>query len=178
VSAPPSIRAATVADAHAIAEVHVEGWRWGYRGLLPDAVIDALDVAERERQWVKGFTDDWRDGDACVVAERGGRIVGFAACGPAADEHVAPPARAGEVYSIYLRDGVQGTGVGRALFAEVERALRDHGFERAVLWVLEDNALARRFYEAAGWRWDGTRSDHNFECANRPILRYATELSG
>lgn len=176
-NSPLTIRSATVADARAIAEVHVEGWRWGYRGLLPDAVIDAIDVADRERQWVTGFTDDWRDGDACVVAEREGRIVGFAACGPAADEHVAPPAHAGEVYSIYLRDGVQGTGVGRALFAEAERALRDHGFERAVLWVLEDNALARRFYEAAGWRWDGTRSHHNFECSNRPILRYATELS-
>ena len=172
-----SIREATVADARAIAEVHVEGWAWGYRGLLPDSVIEALDVDERERQWIKGFTEDWHDGDACVVAEDGtGRVIGFAAAGPAGDEHITPPPGAGEVYSIYLRDGAQGSGVGRALFARAEEALRANGFGTAVLWVLEDNDRARRFYEAAGWAWDGTRSDHRFDCANRPIVRYAAPL--
>jgi hypothetical protein len=28
--------------------------------------------------------------------------------------------------------------------------------QQAALWVLEDNERARRFYEAAGWRADGT----------------------
>ena len=30
---PVAIRAARPEDAHAIAEVHVEGWRWGYRDI-------------------------------------------------------------------------------------------------------------------------------------------------
>ena len=29
--------------------------------------------------------------------------------------------------------------------------------EEATLWVLEDNPRARRFYEAAGWEFDGGR---------------------
>ena len=52
-----TIRAATVADARAIAEVHVEGWRWGYRDLLPATVLDALDVDEREAWWAANLTD-------------------------------------------------------------------------------------------------------------------------
>lgn len=172
----PRIREATVDDARAIAEVHVEGWRWGYRGLLPDEVIDALTVEAREQQWIAGFTEDWHDGDACFVAEDDGRVVGFVACGPAADEHVSPPPQAGEVFSIYLLDGAQGTGVGREMFATAVAALRAHGFRRALLWVLEANVRSRRFYEAAGWAWDGTRSEHRFDCANLPILRHARDL--
>ena len=36
-------------------------------------------------------------------------------------------------------------------------ALRERGVQRAILWVVEDNATARRFYERQGWSWDGTR---------------------
>jgi hypothetical protein len=43
--------------------------------------------------------------------------------------------------------------------------------------VLETNERARSFYEAAGWRWDGTTSAHRFDCAERPIVRYTFRLS-
>jgi ribosomal protein S18 acetylase RimI-like enzyme len=33
--------------------------------------------------------------------------------------------------------------------------LRCRGFDEAVLWVLETNERARRFYEKAGWKTDG-----------------------
>jgi RimJ/RimL family protein N-acetyltransferase len=36
-------------------------------------------------------------------------------------------------------------------------ALRKEGFRRVTLWVLEGNARARRFYEAAGLVPDGAR---------------------
>jgi ribosomal protein S18 acetylase RimI-like enzyme len=172
-----AVREATVEDARAIAEVHVEGWRWGYRGLLPDGTLDALSVDERERQWVASFTQGWREGDACFLAEDDrGRALGFCACGPAADEPVAPPHGAGEVYSVYLRAAAKDRGVGWRLMDVAESAMRAHGFDRAVLWVLEANARARSFYERRGWGWDGTRAEHRFDLADLPILRYARDL--
>jgi hypothetical protein len=42
------IRRASQSDARAIAEVHVASWRETYRGIVPDAFLDALSVAERE----------------------------------------------------------------------------------------------------------------------------------
>jgi len=171
-----TLRPATVADARAIAEVHVDGWRWGYRGLLPDEVIDGLDVDAREAQWVSGFTDRWQAGDACFLAEDdAGRIVGFVACGPAADEFAPPPAGAGEIYAIYVREDVRGTGVGRDLLGAAHRALAANGFTHAVLWVFEANGGARRFYETAGWRADGVVGVHRFEGGERPVLRYVRE---
>lgn len=171
-----AIRETSPADARAIAEVHVEGWSWGYRGLLPDELIAGLSVEEREARWVEILTGP-KDASACFLAEaQGGRALGFIACGPAADGDVAPPPGAGEVYAVYLREEAKGRGVGAALMATAEEAMRRHGFERAVLWVLEDNVRARAFYERGGWDRDGAKGEHRFDCGHRPIIRYARDL--
>ena len=38
---------------------------------------------------------------------------------------------------------------------EAERLLRSRGYRDIVLWVLEGNTMARRFYEAMGFTLDG-----------------------
>lgn len=120
----------------------------------------------------------WRDaldaGRAVSVAAAGGRIVGFAAIGPPDDEQ-APPGT-GELHAIYLRAAYAGHGIGRALLMHAEGSLDEAGYRRGILWVLETNERARRFYERAGWSWDGTVSTHRFDCAERPVLRYARDL--
>ena len=45
------VRRAEKDDVPAIAGVHVRAWRTAYRGLVHDAVLDDLSVAERERMW-------------------------------------------------------------------------------------------------------------------------------
>jgi GNAT superfamily N-acetyltransferase len=109
-----------------------------------------------------------------LVAERDGRLGGFASAAASRDEDAR--AGTGEVTAIYLAEAVAGSGLGRALFARIQDELRGRGFARATLWVLETNVRARRFYEREGWRWDGSVSDHQIQCDRRPIVRYATEL--
>jgi hypothetical protein len=46
-----NVRHATVSDANAIAEIHVSTWRDTYRGQIPDAILDALDVSQRADFW-------------------------------------------------------------------------------------------------------------------------------
>ena len=41
--------------------------------------------------------------------------------------------------------------------------LKDEGYERVSLWVLEKNERARRFYEKFGFRFDGTRKELDFD---------------
>jgi hypothetical protein len=41
------IRDAVLEDADAIARVSAESWRCGYRGILPDEVLAAIDVEKR-----------------------------------------------------------------------------------------------------------------------------------
>jgi L-amino acid N-acyltransferase YncA len=165
------IRRATAADARGIAEVHVGSWRHAYRGLLPDGFLDRLSVDEREASWREAFRDR---GAGVFVAEEDGRVIGFASFGPSRDGDAGP--EVGEIPAIYVDPTVVGAGVGRALLDAAIEAMREAGYRRATLWVLEANAHARRFYERAGWRWDGTVSRHDFDCANEPVVRYAVEL--
>lgn len=168
-----TLRDAVLEDARAIAEVHVASWRWAYRGHLPDETLDGLDVAEREAGWLEVLSsDDARD--QVVVAESAGRVVGFARVGANRDDDAVEGA--GELFAIHVAEDVAGVGLGRGLLERSAAALRDAGFDRATLWVLETNDRARRFYEREGWVWDGTLSSLQVECSNLPIVRYAREL--
>jgi GNAT superfamily N-acetyltransferase len=166
-----TIRAGREDDAEALAALHVASWRWAYRGLLDDEVLDGLSVEDRGSMWrtLLGGGEV-----AVIVAERGSELVGFASAGPSRDDDAEPGT--GEVAAIYLAEEMAGSGLGAALFARIQDELRALGCSRATLWVLESNARARRFYEREGWRWDGSRSDHQIQCDHQPIVRYASDL--
>jgi ribosomal protein S18 acetylase RimI-like enzyme len=170
--APFTIRNGAPDDAPALARTHVAAWEAAYRGQIPDEAIQAMTVERREEMWARHLADRPL---GTLVIEEADRVVGFASFGPAEDESLGPAT--GEVYGIYLLPEVIGTGVGRDLFARATERLRAAGFASAILWVLETNERARRFYEAAGWRWDGATSAHRFDCAERPIVRYVSRLS-
>ena len=168
-----TIRAATVDDAEAIAEVNVESWRWAYDGLLPASVLDALSIEDRAAEWRSMLAGPVCDVSVATAVD--GRVVGFASIGTTRDDDVPPPTT-GELFALYVRPETAGAGIGRLLLQEAESRLRDLGFTRATLWVLETNERGRRFYERHGWSFDGTRGEHRFECGNRPIVRFEREL--
>jgi GNAT superfamily N-acetyltransferase len=108
-------------------------------------------------------------GALIVEAEHG--VVVFAGFGSAdAAQTVA------EVGTFYALPEAWGTGAGRRLMATTVRTLEQAGYEQAALWVLEANARARRFYEAAGWRADGTVVADVTAGVSLPKLRYRRPL--
>jgi ribosomal protein S18 acetylase RimI-like enzyme len=167
------VRDATIDDAEALALVHVHGWQWGYRGLLPPTYLDDLSVERRAEQWRSWLLDPGRTrtrvapGDADALA-------GFVAAGPSRDP--GADTGTGEIYALYVEEAAAGAGVGRALLERAVDGLRDAGFARATLWVLRDNARARRFYEKAGWTPDGAAHAEPREDFVMDEVRYATEL--
>ena len=156
----PPLRLATEADAPAIAVVHVDGWRWGYRGVLPSELLDGLSVSSREGMWRSVLAQQASGEKRVWVAERDERLVGFIATGPAGE---AAATREGErvakVFALYQAEATAGTGVGWQLVAHALDDLRSRGFDAVVLWVLDRNARARRFYEQVGFRADGAIKD-------------------
>jgi GNAT superfamily N-acetyltransferase len=147
-----NVRDATIDDAAGIARVRVETWRAAYGGLVPQDMLDRMDVdretARRMEHWDELHADD-RVHDLVAVVD--GEVVGWALAGPARD-HDAPAS--GELYAIYARADRWSRGVGHALLAEAERRLRADGHDAAYLWVLLGNARATAFYESHGWRCD------------------------
>jgi GNAT superfamily N-acetyltransferase len=144
------IRLATPADARAIAEVQVAGWHAAYRGLMPDARLDAFTVDVRTPAWQRNLGGGSRS--RITVCERAGGVVGFAAVGASRDAEDW-----GEVWALYARPEAWGTGVGRALLADGLAWLAARDRRRVMLWVLDGNARAIRFYQRAGFAPGGTR---------------------
>lgn len=143
------IRGAAATDAAAVTALHVASRRAAYRGLMPDRLLDGQDVEQkRARAWQARLAISAPDGRTWLAFE-GEALVGFAASSAARDPDL-DPRRTAEVTSLYVDPGRLGVGLGRALFVHTLDDLRTRGFEEVVLWVLEDNARALRFYARAG----------------------------
>ncbi|MFI9596947.1 GNAT family N-acetyltransferase [Nonomuraea sp. NPDC052265] len=170
------IRKATQADAWAIAEVHVRSWRAAYRGLVPQAHLDGLDAAARRPAWERWLAGTAWPREGTLVAEAGGRVVGFASVLPSRDDD-EDGASVAEVATIYLTPESWGRGIGRALMDAALAALTGAGYQEAVLWVLDSNVRARRFYEAAGWHDDGVAKDDGSRGFTITEVRYRRSLA-
>lgn len=138
------IRTATLADAPAIARVHVSSWRSTYRGMLPDDFLASLSESNYAERWKRVITDGT---SKVYVAEDGPDVVGFASGGR---ERAGEPGYEGEVYAIYVLDTAQRRGFGRELVRATVGGLREMGLADMIIWVLSDNQPARAFYERLG----------------------------
>lgn len=168
------IRPMTLSDCDRVAEIRIGGWQSAYKGLIPQSYLDALDVtqdAERRR----AYLSQGDGGVVDLVAERDGRVVGWACHGPYRDGE----ARTGdaELYAIYVGPGLCGEGIGQSLLQESLRRCTTAGHPRVLLWVLKDNTRARRFYEQAGFRPDGAEEPFEVEGVAVPEVRYVRELA-
>jgi GNAT superfamily N-acetyltransferase len=154
-----AIRRASAADAPAIGRVRVDCWRQTYRGVIPDAYLDAMDVEQSAALWQRVLETNAHGVDV-FVAEHDRAIVGFAAANRLPDRRHDMNA---ELTAIYLQREFQRAGIGRRLVAAVARAQRDDGADGLIVWVIAANKAARAFYEQLGatllvlqpFEWDG-----------------------
>jgi GNAT superfamily N-acetyltransferase len=166
-----TVRTAEGADKRAVAGVHVRSWQAAYRGLMPDAYLDGLDPDDRAARYTFGSDDPLHQ--STIVSVEDGTIDGFATMGPSRDADLPDT---GEVYAIYVDPGSWGLGVGRLLMETARSRLINVGCTRGVLWVLEGNARAQRFYEIDGWVLDGARrSEERWSVATNEV-RYRRAL--
>ncbi len=151
------LRPGTIADAPAIARVHVRSWRRGYRGIVADSVLEALSVEEYERNWI-----DWlsRGESRTVVAIADEVLAGFATTMiPGRDE--AQGAASCELAALYVDPDHWRRGIGAALMRETMESARADACVEMTAWVLARNAAALAFYERLGFAPDGARQRHN-----------------
>lgn len=161
------IEQATLNHAHGIAQVRVKGWQETYRGIVPDAYLDALSIDDYAAAWRARLKDPLSDRGLYVASFAGG-VVGFAQSAKSRDPHLGIP---GEFWAIYLLKEAYGRGIGRDLMRACARWLLARGIDAAHLWVMRDNARARAFYERlGGLRLD---ADNVFDIAGAAIPEVA-----
>jgi GNAT superfamily N-acetyltransferase len=140
------VRPAGPNDAGAIAGVQARSWQAAYLGMLPNEILVGFGETQGVAFW-KRILARQDDHDSVLIAELEDEAVGFVSCGPIRDRI---PGYTGEFYALYVLPEAQGCGVGTSLIAHAGRKLVRHRCQSAAVWVLEDNAFGRRFYERLG----------------------------
>lgn len=161
------VRPARIADAPAIAQVHVASWRETYPGIVPDDFLARLSVERREKMWTEALQESNGRASGIFVAETAeGDVVGFASGGKNRTPELG---FTGELYAIYLLKRHQGQGVGKLLFQAVVADLKRGGHESMMLWVLEGNRTVA-FYKRMGGVPSGSKTE---EIGGKPLNELA-----
>jgi ribosomal protein S18 acetylase RimI-like enzyme len=176
------IRSASTADAPQIAAVMRDSWFAAYEGIIARQIIDRVTAPDGGAHVRQSFrTRPWQRMIAAVAPAAPGPpaepaeqtepvapgIVGYASFGPERDvlamswpyprTAAGAEGRVAELYALYVHPAWWSTGIGRALMDQVLAKVSSAGYQGITLWVLEENARARRFYERAGFASDDAR---------------------
>ena len=167
-----TVRDATTADARAIGEIRVAAWQATYRGVVPDRILDGMDVVRNEAWLTQRISEP--GAAATLVIEDTGAIAGYALLAPAHDPDAAG---LGEVEALYVAPRATGRGLGRSLIGASLARLAAAGHPGVVLWVLTANARARRFYEREGFALDGAVRMLDFDGTPIEEIRYRRSIA-
>ena len=140
------VRTATTADAEAVAALNAAAWRRGFAGIVSAEYLETYDgVPERRREQLEDTSPNVRQ----LVAETGGRVVGWVMGCPSGDAGVY------EVRACYVAPQDWRTGTGRILLSALLDALAPDAWHDVVLWTPRDATATRRFHAAQGFDPDG-----------------------
>jgi phosphinothricin acetyltransferase len=143
-----AIRPAVVADAAAIAEIYNQG------------ILDRIATFETELRTPEervGWLTDRDPRFVVLVAERVGRVVGWASLSPYSSR---PCYRGVADFSIYIDRSARGQGVGSRLLGGLIDAAEGEGFWKLTSRLFLFNAASRALHRRLGFREIGINEKH------------------
>jgi ribosomal protein S18 acetylase RimI-like enzyme len=139
-----NVRSATLEDAQGIAKVHVDTWRTTYEGIIPSEFLAKLSYEQRTMLWQQNIAKE--DNTVFIIENDKQQIIGFGdTCRRANNIDL----KATDLTSLYLLQSYQGKGLGRLLLKALFTRIKNEGYEKVFVEVLEDNPT-RYFYEYFG----------------------------
>lgn len=128
-------------DLFEISKIYEKSWKYAYKGIIPQDYLDGIPSGK----WADSVN---KAGMNSLVFTDCGKFIGTASfCGSRWEKY----SDYGEIVSIYFLPEYIGTGYGRLLLNKCVEELKRSGFNKVLLWVLEDNHRARKFYEKYGF---------------------------
>ncbi|MEO7206156.1 MAG: GNAT family N-acetyltransferase [Steroidobacteraceae bacterium] len=170
-----TIRAAGLADAVAIAQLHTHSWQTAYRGILSGEFLQGALRENRCVLWHTRLSEAERSDQVVLVDEQERVVRGFACAFLDAD-----PEWGCLLDNLHVVPELNGQGLGRQLMTAVaERAWLSKPDGRLHLWAYEQNLSARRFYERLGGIITARHAELAPDGTQVNAVRYCwSELSG
>jgi GNAT superfamily N-acetyltransferase len=167
-----AIRTVLPEEAYEYTACHIACWRSAYKGIISDDFLDNMLANQKmiAKEWMQilGEPSDYKF--FCAVLER--KIVGRLILCKSQDED--KPA-SGQINAFYLLEQCWHKGYGRQMMDYAIITLKRMGYHEIILWVLEENIRARRFYEKCGFLFNGAKKEI---VIGKPLaaIRYAINL--
>jgi len=152
-----SVRPARAADVEEIARIQVGTWRYGYAGILPAPVLEALTPDAARAAWEDAVVAAPSPRHHVLVAVEGQWTVGFTAVAPAEDllSDDPEPATTAAISPLVVEPRWARRGHGSRLMAAAVDVARADGMTRAITWIPEQDTVSREFLAGSGWGPDG-----------------------
>ena len=166
------IRKVLPEEANEYAALHIACWQSAYRGIISEGYMQNMleDIEKRVERCRQDLTTpgEWE----FYCAELDGKMIGRLVLCKSRDDDTRD---VGEVAAIYLLEEYWDKGYGRMMMDYALNRLEVMGFHEVVVWVLEANHRARRFYEKMGFNHDGTAKEIVID---KPLveIRYMREM--
>ncbi|MHC6120341.1 GNAT family N-acetyltransferase [Companilactobacillus sp. FL22-3] len=127
-------------DFEAIKQVYYQTWRYSYHGLVPELLLDQLDLKTTWNPKTR-----WNN---TLIATDNQKTIGVCTFGPARRQKYYG---FGEIYSFYVLPKFQHQGIGQKLFQSALDIL-SKDYDSLNLIVLKNNLSARAFFEMYGFQ--------------------------
>ena len=135
-------------DVYAISKIYEESWKYAYKNIIPQSFLDTIPSGK----WAAHINR--KEMHSLVVINEKKYIGTLSFCKSRWNKF----SDYGEIVSIYFLPEYMHMGYGSELLDRGMEELKLMGHKRILLWVLEENKNARRFYEK-----------HGFLCTNEYI---------
>ena len=137
------IRKAKYEDIEQIVDINIEDWKKVYRGIIDDVILDNLNRKEKIEKWKKHYNLE-----NVIVVEQDEEILGY--CRYDDNAVYQNTDIDSEIMAIYVRYNKIACGIGEKLVKYVMNDLKNKNKSKMVIWCLQKNENARRFYEKMG----------------------------
>ncbi len=135
------IREAILDDIARIVEINIESWQNTYASIIDNDDLFSIDKQERIEKFQTTFSEK-----KILVATLNGEVVGFAWY----NENMSDNSYENEIVALYVDLKYRKNGVGKTLFEGVINKINKRGTSNLIIWCLEKNYNARKFYERLG----------------------------
>lgn len=140
-----TIRKSIPEDALAVETLRISCWQKDYVGIIAADLLQSLkpelSYKSREQAIISGENNH-------LVALHGDKIIGLSDSGPKGEKSTHPSEA--ELYSLYVDAAFRRLGVGKRLFQEQCRLLKERGVTSVCTAVLKGNTQAINFYQKIG----------------------------
>ena len=164
-----TIKKANKNDIQTLAEIHSVSLITAFRGLFSEEIVMEFFGVERR---LRGFTKEIELGSPVnYLVYNDDEPIGVLTFG--SSRYIEVDAETIELWRVYFLPGYWGKGAAKPAVDLILSTIKASGFKRVILWVLEENLRAIRFYEKYGFTKTGEILDAEF---GRPIRDVMFEI--